>query len=236
MELKFGIIGFGKIGQLRKKVVEELGIGKIVAISDPSISKNDIDKDIFLTKDYNELLTKDIDCVIVATPNNITSKAVIDCLKSNKHVFCEKPPGRNLKEVLDIEKEYNKTKNLILKFGFNHRCHYSVMEAKRIMNSRQMGKLMWARGFYGKSGGVTFEDEWRSVSSVAGGGILLDQGIHMIDLLNYFIGDFKTIKSCVDKLYWNIPLEDNAFALLKNDKKQYAVLLFRQLNGNIYLD
>ena len=87
------------------------------------------------------------------------------------------------------------------------------MEAKRIMNSRQMGKLMWARGFYGKSGGIDFEKEWRSSSAIAGGGILLDQGIHMIDLLNYFMGDFSEIKSYVDKIYWDIPLEDNAFAL-----------------------
>ena len=224
MKLKFGIIGFGKIGRLRKRIIEELNLGEVVAISDPNTKKEDIEKDIFLTKDYNELLKKNIDCVVIATPNNITSKAVIDSLKANKHIFCEKPPGRNLKEVLDIKEAFDQTKNIKLKFGFNHRCHYSVMEAKRIMNSRQMGKLMWARGFYGKSGGINFEKEWRSSSNIAGGGILLDQGIHMIDLLNYFMGDFNEIKSYVDKIYWDIPLEDNAFALLRNNKKQYAIL------------
>jgi len=224
MKLKFGIIGFGKIGQLRKRIIEELSIGEVVAISDPHIDSSNLNKNIFLTSDYDELLKQDIDCVIIATPNNITSTAAISALKSGKHIFCEKPPGRNLKEVLSIKKAYDNTDGIKLKFGFNHRCHYSVMEAKRIMNSRQMGKLMWARGFYGKSGGISFEEEWRSSSNIAGGGILLDQGIHMIDLLNYFMGDFNSIKSYVDKIYWDIPLEDNAFALLKNDKKQYAIL------------
>ena len=103
MKLKFGIIGFGKIGRLRKRIIEELNLGEVVAISDPNTKKEDIEKDIFLTKDYNELLKKNIDCVVIATPNNITSKAVIDSLKANKLIFCEKPPGRNLKEVLDIK-------------------------------------------------------------------------------------------------------------------------------------
>jgi len=85
-----------------------------------------------------------------------------------------------------------------------------------------MGKLMWARGLYGKSGGSGFEDEWRSDKSVAGGGILLDQGIHMIDLLNMFFGGFTEVKSFVSNLYWKIPVEDNAFILLKNNNDQYA--------------
>ena len=112
MKLKFGIIGFGKIGRLRKKIIEDLNLGKVVAISDPNTKKGDIEKDIFLTKDYKELLKQNIDCVLIATPNNITSKAVIDSLQANKHIFCEKPPGRNLKEVLDIKKAFDKTKIL----------------------------------------------------------------------------------------------------------------------------
>ena len=79
MKLKFGIIGFGKIGKLRKKIIEELDIGKVVAISDPSAQKSDLEKDIFLTKDYKELLKQNIDCVVIATPNNIT--AIINVVK-----------------------------------------------------------------------------------------------------------------------------------------------------------
>lgn len=223
MELKFGIIGFGKIGRLRKTVIEELNLGTIKAISDPFADFSKINNDIFTTKDYKELLKQDINCVVIATPNNITAQAIIDSLNSGKHVFSEKPPGRNLTEVLKIRDAFIINRNLKLKFGFNHREHYSVREAKKIINNNTMGDLMWARGFYGKAGGNNFEKEWRSSKENAGGGILLDQGIHMVDLLNYFFGSFSEVKSFVGQTFWNIPLEDNAFAVMKNDNNQYAV-------------
>ncbi len=223
MNLKFGIIGFGKIGKLRKRVIEELGIGKVVAISDPHADLSGLNGEIFTTQDYSELLKKDINCVVVATPNNITAQAIIDSLNAGKHVFSEKPPGRNLEEVLRIQETILNKPSLHLKFGFNHREHYSVREAKKIIKNGTMGQLMWARGLYGKAGSETFEKEWRSSRKEAGGGILLDQGIHMIDLLNYFIGDFTEVKSFVTKSFWDIPLEDNAFAILKNNNEQYAL-------------
>ena len=223
MELKFGIIGFGKIGKLRKEVIEELNIGKIIAIADPYANFDKTDSGIYSTSDYHELLKQDINCVVVATPNNITAKAIIDSLNAGLHVFSEKPPGRNLKEVLDIRDAFIKDTHLRLKFGFNHRDHYSVKEAKRIIDNGKMGALMWGRGFYGKAGGLNFEKEWRSDREAAGGGILLDQGIHMVDLLNYFFHEFTEIKSFVTQSYWNIPLEDNAFAVLRNDYNQHAI-------------
>jgi len=223
MELKFGIIGFGKIGQLRKQVIEELNLGSVVAISDPYADLSNINNEIFTTSDYTELLKKDLNCVIVATPNNVTAQAVIDSLEAGKHVFSEKPPGRNLDEVLRIRDTFIQNEHLRLKFGFNHREHYSVREAKKIIKNGSMGKLMWARGLYGKAGSETFEKEWRSSKEEAGGGILLDQGIHMVDLLNYFFGGFTEVKSFVGQTFWNIPLEDNAFAVMKNDNNQYAV-------------
>lgn len=223
MDLKFGIIGFGKIGKLRKEIIESLGLGKITAIADPCSNFMELDDGIFTSSDYKELLKQDINCVVVATPNNITSQAIIDSLNAGYHVFSEKPPGRNLQEVLNIKDTFIKNEHLRLKFGFNHREHYSVREAKRIINSRRMGDLMWGRGFYGKSGGIDFEKEWRSNREEAGGGILLDQGIHMVDLLNYFFKGFTEIKSFVTQSYWEISLEDNAFAVLRNDYNQYAI-------------
>lgn len=223
MELKFGIIGLGKIGRLRKQIIEELNLGSVIAVSDPCVDFSEISNDVFTTANYKELLKQDINSVIVATPNNITAQAIIDSLNAGKHVFSEKPPGRNLAEVKKIEEVFNKTKNLSLKFGFNHREHYSVREARKIVNNNVLGELMWARGFYGKSGGENFDKEWRSTKSDAGGGILLDQGIHMIDLLNYFFGGFDEVKSYVTRSFWNIELEDNAFAILKNHEGKYAI-------------
>ncbi len=223
MELKFGIIGFGKIGQLRKQIIEELNLGKIVAISDLYSDLSSVDNEIFTTSDYKKLLEKDVNCVVIATPNNVTAQAIIDSLNANKHVFSEKPPGKTLDEVLKINDTFIKNQQLRLKFGFNHREHYSVREAKKIIKNGTMGRLMWARGMYGKAGSENFEKEWRSSKEKAGGGILLDQGIHMIDLLNYFMGSFTKVKSFVTKSFWDIPLEDNAFAILKNNNNQHAI-------------
>ncbi len=93
-----------------------------------------------------------------------------------------------------------------------------------MVESGRFGKLLWLRGVYGKAGGIQFENNWRSDKTKAGGGILLDQGIHMLDLLRYFVGDFSEIKSMVNTSFWNIPVEDNAFALLRTPAGQIATI------------
>jgi predicted dehydrogenase len=224
MDLKFGIIGFGKIGRMRKEIIERLRLGTVVAISDPYADISGCADSCITSKHFEDVLKADINCVVVATPNNITADAVIRSLEAGKHVFSEKPPARNLQETLAIKAIAENFHHLKLKFGFNHRCHASVINAHNILKSGNMGDLMWARGFYGKSGGVNFANEWRSNKEVAGGGILLDQGIHMADLLLHFMGDFQEVKSFVTNYYWNIPLEDNAFAILRNNRGQVAML------------
>ncbi len=89
------------------------------------------------------------------------------------------------------------------------------MEAKAIIDSGRFGSVLCARGTYGKAGGLGFEKNWRLNKELAGGGILLDQGIHMLDLMRYLVGDFTQVKSFVENLYWQAPLEDNAFAIMK---------------------
>ena len=111
-------------------------------------------------------------------------------------------------------------------FGFNHRHHPAIIEVKSIVDAGRMGRIMWMRGVYGKSGGQGrgFEKSWRNDPEIAGGGILLDQGIHMLDLFRFFCGDFKEINGMLSTSYWNIPVEDNAFVLLRNDSGQMAQL------------
>lgn len=222
-KIRAGIIGYGKIGKLRHRVFEDLDLGEIVSICDPYADLSDLSDDYLVSNDYREILDSDIEAVFVATTNNVTSEVVIEALSKGIHVFSEKPPGRNLQEVVDIKDQYEVNTDLVLKFGFNHRYHASVLEAYDIYQSGRLGDLMWARGLYGKSGGEGFEDEWRSDKKIAGGGILLDQGIHMIDLLNLFFGGFDEVKSFVTNTYWDIPVEDNAFSLLKNKNNQYAL-------------
>jgi predicted dehydrogenase len=108
-----------------------------------------------------------------------------------------------------------KSGNSILKYGFNHRYHYSVIAAKKIIQEGKMGNLLWMRGIYGKAGSIDFKSNWRNYKNISGGGILIDQGIHMVDLFRYLSGqDFIVKASIVKNLFWDIEAEDNVFALL----------------------
>jgi predicted dehydrogenase len=221
--LKVGIIGFGKMGKIRMNVINNHPELSLKGISDIVPPEQNETLNCEFYKNYHDLLKTDIDAVFVSTPNKFTPEIVISALKNKKHVFCEKPPGRTLNDVQNIIKAERENKGLILKFGFNHRYHGAVMEAKSIVESGRLGKILWMRGIYGKSGSADFGKIWRSNKEIAGGGILLDQGIHMIDLFRLFCGDFQEVKSFVTNSYWNIDMEDNAFAILRNEKNQVAL-------------
>ena len=222
--IKIGIVGLGKMGEVRFEAVRQNPLMKVVAVSDVDKGKWAKFDDVMHTEDYTDLLAADLDAVFVCTPNLHTPEVVIAALDRGKHVFCEKPPGRNLGDIGRIIGAEERNGHSVLKFGLNHRYHGSVREAKSIVDSGRLGRILWMRGVYGKSGGVGFEESWRSSREMAGGGILLDQGIHMLDLFRFFCGDFEEVKSFVAQSYWNIDVEDNAFALLRNDRNQVAML------------
>lgn len=222
--LKVGIIGFGKMGKIRKSVIDKNPALSLSGICDvtPYLQDAQDGREFFV--DYRDLLKTDVEVVFVCTPNKFSSEIVVAALNSGKHVFCEKPPGRTLQDIQNIINAEQKNLEQKLKFGFNHRYHGAVMEAKSIVESGRLGKILWMRGIYGKSGGEHFEKQWRSNREIAGGGILLDQGIHMIDLFRLFCGDFEEVKSFVTNSHWKIEMEDNAFAILRNKKNQVAML------------
>ncbi len=221
--IRVGIAGFGKIGQIRASELEKNENSKVVAVF--YVNKPDsLDNDIKFIESYEELLNQDIDAVFICAYNNVLADYTSLALKAGKHVFCEKPPARTteeLKSVIEIENN----SNLILKYGFNHRYHYSVQEAKKLIDSGSMGKLLWLRGVYGKAGSIDYDKNWRNYRKYSGGGILIDQGIHMLDLMRYFSRqDFTHINSFVTTSYWDIKSEDNAFAIMQSDDKVTAML------------
>ncbi|NQT02649.1 MAG: Gfo/Idh/MocA family oxidoreductase, partial [Planctomycetes bacterium] len=112
-----------------------------------------------------------------------------------------------------------------LMYGFNHRHHDSVIRMKEIIDSGEYGRILWMRGRYGKSVTEDYFNQWRAKKELAGGGILLDQGIHMLDLFMHFAGDFDSVKSEVSNLYWKLDVEDNAFVILKNSETGLTVSL-----------
>lgn len=225
MVLKTGIIGMGTMGRLRKRIAEKHPGFQVIAISDINEQVAEEFPNIFFTTKWEELLRQDLDVVFVCTYNKVIPKIVISALNKGIHVFAEKPPGRTVEDVWEMKKVKELHPELILKFGFNHRFHSSIMEAKAIADSKIYGDIVCARGVYGKAGGLSFAECWRSNKDIAGGGILLDQGIHMLDLLRYFMGEFTQVKSFVENLVWNeINMEDNAFAIMKTAENKVAMV------------
>ena len=223
-KIKVGIIGLGKVGLLRKALIEKHPSLHLQAVCDTRKPDHAAIAGYRYFEKYEDLLDTDVDAVFVATPNRFTPEIVIAALDHHKHVFCEKPPGRTVQDIERIRAAEKKSNGCVLKFGFNHRYHGAVMEAKKIIDSGTCGRILWIRGVYGKSGGLNFTKEWRSNRESAGGGILLDQGIHMLDLFRYFLGNFSEIKSFVNTSYWDIDVEDNAFALMRNENNQVAFI------------
>ncbi len=222
--LKVGIVGFGKMGALRSRYIQEHSEMELQAICDVIPERADALPGLRFYTDYRELMQDSLDVVFVCVYNNAAAAIVVEALNSGKHVFCEKPPASCVEDVERIVEAERGNPELKLKFGFNHRYHYAIMEAKSMVDSGRFGNILWMRGVYGKCGGIQFENAWRNNSEIAGGGILLDQGIHMLDLFLHFCGDFNEVQSVVTTSFWNIPVEDNAFAILKNEQNQVAIL------------
>ncbi len=221
--LKIGIVGLGKMGGIRAQTIRAHKDTVLISGADPNVPVSGFD-DLEILPDYEAVINSGVDAVFVCTPNRFIPDIVEAALDSGKHVFCEKPPGRNVSDIERIIAAEDRNPGLALKVGFNHRYHYGIMEAKKIVDGGTYGKVLWIRGVYGKAEGSGNPNDWREEPKLVGGGILLDQGIHMLDLFRYFGGEFTEVKSMCTTAYWNPPLEDNVFALLRAESGLIAML------------
>jgi len=226
MRLKVGIAGYGVVGKRRKECVDQHPDMELVAVCDRNLSCNEVsDDNINYYQSYKLLLNEELDVLIVCLTNEIAAEVTIEGLKKGLHVFCEKPPGRNIEDirkVIEMEKQFP---NLKLMYGFNHRYHDSVVEALRIIQSNDLGEVINLRGVYGKAQLITFnQPDWRTKRDIAGGGVLLDQGIHMVDLMRLFAGEFTEVHSFIENSHWNYDVEDNAYALMRTVDGKVAML------------
>ena len=221
--LRIGFLGYGKMGQIRYNTLSQMDYCTMQAVYE-SNDQITTPENLNRLQTSEELITSpDIDTVMISVPNYLIKPYVVACLEAGKNVFCEKPPGTNLSEVLAMKDAMVKS-GCKLMFGFNHRHHQSILKAKEEVDSGRFGEILWMRGRYGKSVPKNFYQDWRSKKDLAGGGIFMDQGIHMLDLFIHLVGKFEEVKSFVSNLYWKGDVEDNVFALFKNNKGQVASL------------
>lgn len=157
----------------------------------------------------------DLDAVIVATPPHLHASISIAALKRGMHVLCEKPLARTLDEARTMVAEAAAA-GRVLKCGFNHRHHPAIQQIRRWFEEGRIGEPLFIRARYGIGGRPGYEQEWRANPEVVSGGQLMEQGIHVVDLARWFLGEFSQVTAFSETRFWNIaPLEDNAFALYR---------------------
>ncbi len=218
--LKAAIIGYGYMGEIRRRVIEDIPQVELSGIFDADTAVRKRINGCHVFDSFEALMKEEVHIIFVCTPNLYSPQFCMDSMNRGKHVFCEKPPGRSLEDIQNMTRVEKNNPGVKLMFGFNHRFHPGIMRAKAIAESGRLGNILNIRGLYGKSGGVTFRNSWRNDKEISGGGILIDQGIHMLDLFRYFCGDFEFVKCFLSNNFWKFETEDNAYVILGNRKGQ----------------
>jgi predicted dehydrogenase len=223
--LRIGLIGCGRQGWRRAPAIRQNG-DQLIVVADDDGERAKVLADEMrceVTTDWKSVIArKDIDAVVICTPNIFHAPMSIAALENKKHVLCEKPLGRNPEETQQIVDVVKKT-GMILKCGFNIRHHPGVQQARKWFEQGAIGKISFIRARYGIGGRMDYDKDWRADKNVSGGGQLMDQGMHVLDLLHWFLGDFTEAVGFLSTAFWQIsPLEDNAFCLLRTEKNQVA--------------
>ena len=215
-KLRVGIAGFGIVGRRRKACIDARPDMEVVAVCDQNFKESGLVRGLQQYQRYEDLLQEKLDVLFVCMTNDIAPAATIAGLQAGTHVFCEKPPGRDVADIVRVRAVEAQHPHQRLMYGFNHRYHDSVRDALQIIQSGEFGSVINMRGIYGKSRLITFnQSDWRTKREVAGGGVLLDQGIHLVDLMRLFGGEFTEVHSYVSNSHWRYDVEDNAYALMR---------------------
>lgn len=224
MEHSVGIVGCGLIGQKRAKA---LGRAKLVACAD--IQR---ERAVEVARAHSATASADfrdvtqnsaVSLVIVATTNQLLAEVTASALEAGKHVLVEKPAATSaadLERLIALERSTGK----LVRVGFNHRYHPALLQAQALATSGALGEMMFVRGRYGHGGRVGYDREWRADPALSGGGELIDQGVHLIDLSRVFLGEIAATRGYAKTYFWDMPVDDNAFMLLTATGGQTAFL------------
>jgi predicted dehydrogenase len=222
--LRVAVIGAGVIGSRRAECAAAQS--RLVVVADINETRAAQLADRYGARHTNQweeaVSASDVDLVAVCTTNKFLAPIAIASLKAGKHVLCEKPMGRNASEAAEIA-EVARAAHRIVKVGFTLRYHPALRRAHEICAKGDLGPIYFVRAAYGHGGRPGYEKEWRGDPELAGGGELLDQGVHLLDLSRWFLGNLEVLAAITPRWFWEVaPLEDNAFALLRGSKGEVA--------------
>jgi predicted dehydrogenase len=216
--MNYAIIGCGLIG---KKRLAGLPAGSKLAVAcDTNLSRAEELVRLAQTgravADFKAAVADpQVDAVIVATINSALAEVSAAAIRAGKHVIVEKPAGISVKQIDELISLAEKH-GVCVRVGFNHRFHPACLKALELFRGGALGPMMFVRGRYGQGGRIGYEKEWRADPKLSGGGELMDQGVHLIDLAGIFLGEFKTVEGHATTYFWKMPVDDNAFLSLRN--------------------
>jgi predicted dehydrogenase len=223
--MNVGIIGCGLIG---KKRADSLGsAAKLVACADPHVERARGlagKSGAQASADWRSVVdAADVELVVIATPHDSLAEITLAAVQRGKHVLVEKPAARSATELAPVAAEAAR-RGVLVRVGFNHRYHRALRKARELVDQGALGDLMFLRARYGHGGRLGYEKEWRADAALSGGGELIDQGVHLIDLARWFLGDFATVDGVAQTCFWDMAVDDNAFLMLRTAKHQMAWL------------
>lgn len=223
--MNVAIIGCGLIGRKRAKALRGC---RLIACADVLAERAEsLARQIPGCRPLNDwravLDREDLDLVIVAVTHDVLAEITLAAISARKHVLVEKPAARRARELNPIIEAAARSRVLV-RVGFNHRYHRALRKARELLENGELGELMFLRARYGHGGRIGYDKEWRARPELSGGGELIDQGVHLIDLARWFLGDFVDVNGFAHTYYWDMPVDDNGFLLLKTAKQQVAFL------------
>jgi predicted dehydrogenase len=161
--------------------------------------------------------------VIVATLNGSLAPLALAAVRAGKHVLVEKPGALNAAQLRTVQAAAESA-GVRVRLGYNHRFHPALQKARELADAGSLGPMMFLRGRYGHGGRKGYDREWRANPKLSGGGELIDQGVHLIDLAGWFMGEFAQLDGHAATYFWDMPVDDNAFLSLRTAGGQTAWL------------
>jgi predicted dehydrogenase len=211
------IAGAGRIGSIRASVAQAHWKSRVVGVVDVDVHRASILARAvgseYSTDWARSVRSPKSDVVIVSTTNDSLARVAKAALVAGKHVLVEKPGATNSEELRALC-EVAARNRVICKVGFNHRFHPGIVKLRELYERGKIGRLLFLRVRHGHGGRPGYELEWRANPEVAGGGELMDQGVHGLDLINWFIPGIRKVAAWMDTCFWKMKVEDNAFVML----------------------
>jgi predicted dehydrogenase len=219
------IVGCGLIGRKRAKALAGAQLAICCDVDETRAAALAQTCSAAVSTNWREVVARpDVDIVVIAATHELLPVIALAAVAKGKHVLMEKPAARRACELDPVRETCERT-GAKVRVGFNHRYHRALQKAHEIVSSGALGPLLYVRGRYGHGGRIGYDKEWRAVPETSGGGELVDQGCHLIDLSRWFLdAEFTRVQGSIATYFWDMPVEDNGFLLLRTDAGQTAFL------------